>query len=268
MLFVAAPQGAAPPRPRARRRRSAQPDNGASSLGFALLSACALVAVTSAFEHVLGAWRAAAKRRRRAGKAAAFISPAASALSLPKLLTGGATHAPRGLPEGEYMPSPRARSGGGISAPPSPEPPRGAAPSEPRQLRSIPSAAELGALGVGQANDEWAGAVARGEAWTQTEPWKTLWLRSQQDAQQEAHLEAEAAEEARWEAVAARGRQIGWAEPALLLRSAGGMATKLTEAEVQQAVSAGEEAAAHERQLARQLQSEHAARVRQLAPRP
>ena len=135
-------------------------------------------------------------------------------------------------------------------------------------MRSIPSAAELDALAVGQANDEWAGAVARGEAWTQTEPWKTLWLRSQQDAQQEAQLEAEAAEDARWQARAARGRQIGWAEPALLPRSAGGTTAKLTEAEVQQAVSAGEEAAARERQIARQLHSDHAARVRQLAPRP
>ena len=55
-------------------------------VGFALLSAVALVALTSAVEAGFRSWKAAQRRKRHRGRPASLMSPAASAPSLPKLL--------------------------------------------------------------------------------------------------------------------------------------------------------------------------------------
>jgi len=114
------------------------------------------------------------------------LSPAASSQSLPKLLHASGT--PRGLPEGEYL---RGRSSATPSPPPSPRYAPGQK-AERSVLPTIASAAELGG-GSGSkprsgeappagAEGDWAAAVARGEAWTKTEPFATLWALQQADA--------------------------------------------------------------------------------------
>ncbi len=261
--------------------------DGAATVGFALLSAVGIVLLTSAVEAGWRAWRAAAKRRRRAGRPSALLSPAASAPNLPRLLTpqrsGTGAHAPRGLPEGEYF-SPRKGLSGrdslSSSAPPSPEHRPRAAPPELRHLPTIPSAADLSAV-VGSSApgsaDDWAAAVARGEAWTKAEPWATLWKRSAQFAAEEAEAEAAArraekaaAEDARWAKVAARqtgaahdeAGQSGWAGSLSFAPS--GKAAQRTQAELEQALAAGHQAAQQEREAARALHREHVDRVRAL----
>jgi hypothetical protein len=288
-------------------------------VGFALLSAVALVALTSAVEAGFRSWKAAQRRHRRRGRPASLMSPAASAPSLPKLLGGGGTpseKAPRALPEGEYLPSPRRgsrsyqHSSPGPSTPPSEaSTPDGyrAQKSAPhaalRQLPTIPSAAELQlplASPGGSSSehlpreDDWAAAVARGEAWTQSEPWATLWRKSAKFAAEEAAEEAamlraeqQIAEEAHWAAVADRQRDMeaaaragppaGWANAAaagdvppslasmsasaLSARAAAGPGHDMTQAELDLLQLTAAQEAAQERAMEESVRSAHLARV-------
>lgn len=213
---------------------------------------------------------------------------------------------PRGLPEGEYYRSPRRSREGSLqpgsplgSAPASPERPWRAAPPELRQLPTIPSAQDLT---LPEGADAWAAAVAADEAWTRTEPWRTLYAASAAAADAEkseaasaaakaaqaanvaARAAREAAEEARWSAVAARqdaarnnhasvddaGRdasppRAGWAADGATFVAAGDSAgAAQTNAELAAISRFGTEAAQAERDAKARLMDEHAERVRTL----
>lgn len=303
------------------RPSPADPLSCSSSLdvGFALLSAVALVALTSAVEAGFRAWKAAQRRKRHRGRPPSLMSPAASAPSLPKLLGGGGTASdktPRALPEGEYLPSPRRGARGlhghspGPSTPPSdPSTPEAYRAQKPaahaalRQLPTIPSAAELqlplsspqGSSYELPREDDWAAAVARGEAWTKSEPWATLWRKSAQFAAEEAAQEAAmlraeqlAAEEAHWAAVADRqkdmeaaaraGPPAGWANaaaaagapPSLASMSASALAAatagpghNMTQAELELLQHTAAQEAAQERAIEESVRIAYLARVGQ-----
>jgi len=134
-------------------------------------------------------------------------------------------------------------------------------------------------------HDDWAAAVARGEAWTKAEPWATLWRKSSQFAAEEAAEEAamlraeqRAAEEAHWAAVADRQRDedSGWAQsrdaPTSALMSAayasGGKMTansgvdSVTSAELQRMLTVADQENAAERAAENAVRAAHVARVR------
>jgi colicin import membrane protein len=159
-----------------------------------------------------------------------------------------------------------------------------------------------------EAHDAWAAAVAAKEPWTQVEPWRTLWARSadaaaaEREAAQGASADAaaasaaaaaaarEAAEEARWAAVAARqelARRTALAVPSEVAASEAGAESprsgwagvgvsfvgptrasasdEQTTQEVAAAMQSGNEAAAAERDAQERFINDHATRVRTLA---